>query len=327
MNEEDGKTLFNKINRYTEAEGDMLEKASRLAKERYPIALRKEQEKGKAVIPNIFNTPTPTVPSTQVKINEYTPLKLEFIQNVTSAINQAGDNVWLKVAEDFSINNQICFRKGTLVKALVTWAKSKGAAWKQGLLDIAIPSVTAADGTPIPVVGQLLLTGGSPSADKQMGVAFLFGIIGTSLMTGDTASVAIGQPITVWTKGVNWFNPANNFSNENPIIAIPENSIELKSNCSDNITFPHTAEENIVFKVQSTQPIIEAKIITLDGFPLPMPCQSLKIESSGNDYKIYFNRWDLLRFFDKESKTVKIVGKLENATAFITESELRVKKK
>jgi len=239
LNEATGQALINKMKRFLSPENYRAKGMNKNVKINYSKALVKENQKQKAVLPE----PPTTIPAhgeQSIKINTHTPIKLKFCEDVSSAINKTGDQIRLEVAEDIFCNHQLCFRKGTPVKAIIDWAKPNGFLWKQGLLDLKIFSVPAADNTEVPTIGQLLLTGGSPSLGKQIGTGVLSFIIGKrlyesssdrreneynstksfyiglgceylglALLKGGSAVALKGQEITIWTRAEYWIKPVS----------------------------------------------------------------------------------------------------------------------
>lgn len=231
LTETEGQALINRMKRYRAAETAPRQKADRIGKTKYSIALAKESAKNKAAIPQITNTSSAKAQPNQIRISRYTPIKLKFLEPVSSAVNHPGDPIRLEIAEDVLINNQLCFRKGTPTQAIISWSKNKGFLWKQGLLDIIIPAVPASDNTAVPTVGQLLLTGGSPGFGKQFlamiladtiydqlngdsdtnsgfGTWCITGGIGLALLKGGSATIPVGREITVWTREDSWIGAA-----------------------------------------------------------------------------------------------------------------------
>lgn len=98
---------------------------------------------------------------TDLKLPQFTPIKLSFIDNIFSDINKTNVSTRLKVVEDVMINGKVCIPKGTVVNG-VNWnivpAHGHG---NPGFIDIVIPEIKLQEDMNVPIIGRYIKSGDS----------------------------------------------------------------------------------------------------------------------------------------------------------------------
>lgn len=89
-----------------------------------------------------------------ITIPEGTPITARLASALDSGQVKAGDLVTMDVLEDLKIENVIAIPHGSVVMGHVTNAKGARKMGRGGLLDVSFETVTAGDGTKVPISGE-----------------------------------------------------------------------------------------------------------------------------------------------------------------------------
>jgi hypothetical protein len=90
----------------------------------------------------------------RITILQGTQITARLASELDSGRVKVGDAVTMDVIEDLKIDNAIAIPKGSIVMGHVTKAKGARLMGRGGLLDVSFESVTAGDGTKVPISGE-----------------------------------------------------------------------------------------------------------------------------------------------------------------------------
>ena len=93
-----------------------------------------------------------------------TRIELETVQTITSELIQPGESVDFKVRSDVSINGVVVIKAGTLAKGVVTNSDRAKGIGKEGNVEIQVKSVSAVDGSLLPLSSNALARKGENNA-------------------------------------------------------------------------------------------------------------------------------------------------------------------
>jgi hypothetical protein len=96
-----------------------------------------------------------------VKLPAGMGVELELQHHVNSSYIPAGAPIYFRVAKDVVINGQVLIRAGTLVTGKMDEAQDRGMVGKSGSMKLGVHTVTAVDGTEIPIDADLSKQGRS----------------------------------------------------------------------------------------------------------------------------------------------------------------------
>ncbi|HVA16980.1 MAG TPA: hypothetical protein VMV59_04615 [Candidatus Dormibacteraeota bacterium] len=113
-----------------------------------------------------------------ITIPEGTQISARLADDVDSGQVHVGDHISMNVLEDLKIQGATVIQKGAIVMGRVTQAKGARKMGRGGKLDISFQTLTAADGTKVPISGILFAKGkggyGGGSAVGAVGAGLLF---------------------------------------------------------------------------------------------------------------------------------------------------------
>src|ERR1700730_5960358 len=89
-----------------------------------------------------------------VSIPKGTQITARLASQLDSGQVKAGDLVTMDVLEDLQIDNLVAIPRGSIVMGHVTDAKGARLMGRGGKLDISFDTVTAGDGTKVPISGE-----------------------------------------------------------------------------------------------------------------------------------------------------------------------------
>jgi hypothetical protein len=138
-----------------------------------------------------------------VTIPRGTDIPARLANQLDSGQVHVGDMVTMDVLEDLKLQNEIVIPKGSLVVGHVTEAKGARKMGRGGKLDIEFETVTAGDGTKIPVSGERVekgqggYGGGSAVAAGAAGLFFPPAAALLLLKHGHASVIPVGTVLTV----------------------------------------------------------------------------------------------------------------------------------
>ena len=206
----EGKAAIEKASRYIELTDEEQSKAAGKIAKNWP---KYKEEQGSKLAQGAAETPAYSKPAStegMVQIAAGTPVAVELMENLNSGHVEPGAVVWVRTAKDIEVGGNLFVRAGTPIKAIVRGVQEKGHWSKGGKLDITMVSVTAADGTVCPLIGQIAQTGAKASAVAptiaaagSLGAAIAIG----GLMKGHQAFYPAGETTEVFTSQEMWVKP------------------------------------------------------------------------------------------------------------------------
>jgi hypothetical protein len=138
-----------------------------------------------------------------VTIPQGTPIKARLASQLDSGQVQVGDPVTMDVLEDLKIENAVAIPRGSLVMGHVTEAKGARKMGRGGRLEISFETVTAGDGTKVPISGEDLAKGkggyggGSLVGAGAAGLIFPPAAALLLLKHGHASVISVGTILTV----------------------------------------------------------------------------------------------------------------------------------
>lgn len=128
-----------------------------------------------------------TVSCDPLKITEGTPIKLELTKTLTSGKAKQGEAVTYRTRDDIIVNGEVVIAKGAKGLGKVTESKRRGMLGKKGKLEFTVESVTAVNGTPVPLRTSIKNSGKSNSG----------AVIVSALLLSVFAVFVSGRDVTV----------------------------------------------------------------------------------------------------------------------------------
>lgn len=131
--------------------------------------------------------------STDVKLPTNTRIKLSTMDNISSDINSAGEEISLQVAENIAVNNKIVIPAGTVAVGNIVSLDKRSFLEKGGRISVELLYTTAVDGTRVPLRGTYT-TAGASKIGKMLALSLIITPL-FLLMRGDHAVMAAGTKI------------------------------------------------------------------------------------------------------------------------------------
>lgn len=136
--------------------------------------------------------------SQEFNLEEGTPVRLKFLDTVSSGRNQAGDSIGFRVADDvYAEDGQtVLIKEGTPAWGTVSSVQSRGRVGRKGELGIMVEATRSVQGKRVPLRASLNRDG----RDK-LGTTVALGLIVTPLfllMRGKDATISAGTPIQAY---------------------------------------------------------------------------------------------------------------------------------
>jgi hypothetical protein len=124
------------------------------------------------------------------KLAGSTVVKLELLQNVTSAYTPPESPIYFRVVDDVLAEGAVVIRKGTLVTGKVTYADSRKRQGVGGTVGLDVRAVPAVDGQLVRVIASTTRVGSSREG-AVVGWSLLWGV-GALLTHGNNAHIERG---------------------------------------------------------------------------------------------------------------------------------------
>ena len=314
LNEEDGKALIAKAECYATPTESETAKAAEHIENRYARAAAREGKKEKAPLDADGAAAVSAVPAAPenteglLQVPAGTSVKLRLTETATSGFSKTGETVWFEVVEDVTVEDQLLLSEGTRVRGLVRQAQKGKGGGIEGVLEIDLPAVKAADGTNIPVAGQIV-TSGKSKADKAATVAIAAGALWSLAVKGLETYHLAGEEIVARTRADAWVKlplPAagDSAATAPPLGALPEPvgaalaaSWEGAADPDEAIVLePHTRSEpkEIRIDIDSAGAVKSVEIYAVAGQLLPEPVRPLKLDRRKAGWTAVFEGWPLV---------------------------------
>ncbi len=133
----------------------------------------------------------------RASLPEGTELHVVTTSGISSKTATTGDPINFTVDEAVAVDGRVVIAKGAMVRGTVAEAKRAGRMGKGGKLNVRVQSVSAVDGTRIPLRAAKGNTGDNKTGTTVALVA-LFGPLGL-LKSGKDAVIKPGTPVVVYT--------------------------------------------------------------------------------------------------------------------------------
>lgn len=138
--------------------------------------------------------------SNKVTLNAGTPIVLESMYSIVSNMTSAGQVVDFKVKYDIVSGDKVLIAAGSIAKGQVVRTQYAKGLGKAGFVEVQLNSVTAADGSMIPLAGGNLYREGR---DRQ-GEAIILGVVLCLLfltIKGENAVIPAGTQVNAVSAG------------------------------------------------------------------------------------------------------------------------------
>jgi hypothetical protein len=137
-----------------------------------------------------------SVPAPAAELPAATPVALRPASPVSPQTTHVGDSVDLVVASDVRVGDAVVIRSGAPAKGEVVQAQKRGMIGRPDKLMIRVNSVTAADGSTVPLRGTKSIEG-----DDKMVLSIIGGLLCLLplLIKGGSASLDTGTTVEAFT--------------------------------------------------------------------------------------------------------------------------------
>lgn len=257
-----------------------------------------------------------------LKVAISTPIQAELMENLSSDVSRPGDPVWLRAPADVSVDGQVIIRKGAPFQAVVRDVRDTGTAGRAAMVDIGLVSITAADGTIYPVVGQMMAQG--EDHQKQAAAAAIGIGLWAAFIRGGEAYRAAGETATVYTRQEVWFNPK---AEPEPAPSARTGDAALRGTVSG--TVPCDMEHgrgpgkvNILF--QAPGEFTAASIVGVGDTAMPKPVPATRVARDAAGVSVDFGGWQVCRFLRPGLAGVDLAIDLTMADGAVTKTLTKV---
>lgn len=324
--EEQARGMLQEVKSYRATTDEDIEDAKRILEKRWAKAQAKDAAKPRAHVEKMVAEAPPADLTGKVRIPKGTTVTLEILENISSALSQPGDTVRFRVVDDLVVEGTTFLHAGTGVEAKLRAVAKASGGGQAGAIDIAFPGVRTADGSPVPLVGQVAATGkdrSGSSAGSAAAGGLLGGIIGASIKGGE-ALVLIGARYDVSIPVDVWVDPARVAPPAAVPAGVPLPELDLPSSVREIECKLKTAcrgLDGVVIQLRSEQPLSSVAIRAIGGRQLPSPITAsmMKREKDGS-WTCTFPGWSVVRYLPlhegSASSPIEVQGRLENGTAF-----------
>jgi hypothetical protein len=130
-----------------------------------------------------------------------TKISVELTENLHSAFDTEGETIYLRVAEEFTVDGKTVIPKGALVEAVVDDAERIGHGGRSGRIYFHPVRIAAADGQWLPLDPTNFSEVGERAKPGQIiANSFLLGALGAGLTPGGPAFIPRGTIYHVITR-------------------------------------------------------------------------------------------------------------------------------
>lgn len=142
-----------------------------------------------------------------VKLPEKTLVRVKLLDEVNSATNKVGDTIRYIVADDVTAGGRVVIPAGSPGEGVAVEVTSAGRLGRDGRVVIDFRSVSAIDGSPVPVRVDLMATEQNKSLQLAAGASMAgvillgpIGIVGAYFVTGKEHVIPVGTEFFVETQ-------------------------------------------------------------------------------------------------------------------------------
>ena len=227
-----------------------------------------------------------------------TSVSVELVENVNSALNRVGDIVYMRVAEDVKVGDQIAVPKGALVEAEVGDAETRGMVGKTGSVFFHPVRVLAADGTWLPLDPTNF---GDQGDSASGGMIFAIGMFAKGkagyVMRGESYRVTIRRDTEVDPGALR------------PPLVVRSADLEVPGKVRQVKTVKFSAgkigkdiaiEFRLTPELEGLIPSIfdSFEVVSLVDFVLELPVKSKSVEVDAKKGTLvaYFDWWEIIQF-------------------------------
>ena len=315
MSEAEGKALMTSAPRFMPF---VAEEHAR-AKQKGPVWFAKVRPKDYKWEPVAAAAPVPAPADVagKLRVAAYSPVELELMETVSSALTKGGSRVWFRVQKDATVDGGVWLRAGTPVPGTLQLGQKGGGGGTGGVLEIEIPEVPAAGGAAIPVVGQVASAGTSRTRGATAAFA-LGGFLGASAVKGREAYHLPGTAATVFTRAETWTAPAAEIPAEMAPEAPP---LAFAASLAAPIQFsPGKAKPPgpVTVSLATAEAVADLALVEVDGWTIPTPPRALNGKPAAGQWLATFLGWDLVRHLpaSKTPAPVRFTGHLADGREF-----------
>ena len=209
------------------------------------------------------------------------------MENISSAHSRTGDRVIFRVIDA----GGAWAAPDTAVEGIVLFAEPSGRGGKPGLLRVDVPGVTAADGTTVPVMGQLIAIARSRAGAANVGNA-LGGLIGMMMVKGRDVVNFAGERFDFWTRDAAWIAmPAA----ATPATQPTADAVAKLSAPIDVASFTRQNLPRMQVAVQAEGEVSSVHLLAVGDWALPSPANAAAVRRDGEGWIADFDGWSLLR--------------------------------
>ena len=284
LSEGDGKAAIDRIGAYIQNDEKDTENGAKRAAKRYDKALKREANKEKPAVEELPATSAvPTEGAMKVAAN--TKLSLELMENLSSALNTAGQTVWLRVAENVASDGKVVIPRGTPARATLVQVQPGGVNGAAGAFRATVVSVDVDAKHRVPIFGDVSSSGGQ----RMAGEVTRGGLLGL-FIKGTEAFEAAGTRYAAWIRDETWLPPAT------ATPATPSHSttvtpaVELSFGANTRNELPPV---QLRFPCSAEAPAVQ--LVSVDDWSLPEPVKATTTKD-GETCTAEFDGWGLLRY-------------------------------
>jgi hypothetical protein len=310
----EGQAAVAKAGHFREIRDDDRVKGGREAAEKWPKYQSKHASRLELGAADLAYT-APASTEGLVRVPGNTAIPAELMENLNSATVRVSDPVWLRVSGDVAVDGNLFVRKGTPIKAAVRDQKARGGFGKAGVLDIAVLSVSAVDGTLCPLAGQVAGRGVTNSINAA---SVLGGIIASYFVKGGESYYPAGTPLSVFTREDVWITPAGDgvpsaIADDAGMTTAVTASLSGPVACKMAQGKGPTSVE-VIF--QTADEVESAALVRVDGNVLPSPVPAARVGPSTAGQGASFDGWQVCRYL--KALPPPTMGALESGGTGVT---------
>ena len=266
-------------------------------RDEYDDAIAREARKRRALVSAEARPAIPpTDPAGRVRVAARTELVLELLETVSSDWSPAGSKVMFRLAEDLRLEDQLLLGRGTPVSGAITRVRPyQGRGPKDAILEIAIPSLTASDGTVMPLASPPVYAGRYGRDTVEI---FDDRVLPGMMEPGRQVYYMAGERFTVKTRHDAWLRAPLASPSATPLA--PPADVALDARAPAFIYFNPRGGGRLPKKMRIALPIdlrpAEVVVEMVGGVPLPGPVLPVKVVRTRKGWSCIFERWDLVRY-------------------------------
>lgn len=302
LSEEQGKTaVLSSANFATPTEKEIKKSAAHI-KNRYQRASKKMGKDDYAEPISNFVAANSIQRPGSVLLAANKPIRIKLLENVTSVHTTTGQKIHFETAEDVFEKNKLLIAKGKPCEATL-WHKDDGKlGGVSGSFELLVTSVTAVDGSLIPVFGQIATAQGTDRINEASFMGMYAGALGFLSVKSRQSFLFSYQEFTVNTKENVWITPVsgnkNGLHTENQMPGvITDNAYTAIINQAVRFQ-PHkkTKPKDITVELDSKFGWDELTLVGVNGIAIPEAVPAKHKVQSKKSQAFVFDGWSIVRF-------------------------------